>query len=102
MDYIPTFMMPSALQWQNCPRGNLIGLGGKHTSPLSFVTLHVQVQVIAGYDEDVVFLMVPDKSEFSQRVSLVIGTCTIGQIINVIWKSEIDHLSTPWATVRMV
>ena len=22
MDYVPTFMMPSALQWQNCPRGN--------------------------------------------------------------------------------
>ena len=26
----------------------------------------------------------------------------IGRIINVIWESEIDHLSTPWATARMV
>ena len=46
--------------------------------------------------------MVPDESEFSQRVPLVIGTCTIGQIINVILESEIDHLSMPWATARMV
>ena len=81
---------------------NLVGLGGKCTSPLSFIILHVQVQEMAGYDEDIVFLVVPDESEFGRRVPLVIGTCMIGQIINVIWESEIDHLSTPWAMVRMV
>ena len=80
---------------------NLIGLGRKCTSPLGFVILHVQVWEITGYDEDM-FLMVPDESEFSHRVPLVIGTCTIGQIINVIRESEIDHLFMPWATVRMV
>ena len=80
---------------------NLVGLGGKHTSPLGFVILHVQVRDIVGYDEDVVFLMVPNESEFGRRVPLVIGTCTIGRIINVIWESRIDHLSTPWATARM-
>ena len=48
------------------------------------------------------FLMVPDESEFGCRAPLVIGTCTIGRIITVIWESEIDHLSMPWATVRMV
>ena len=81
---------------------NLVGLGGKHMSLLGFVILHMQVQKIAGYDEDVVLLMVPDESEFGWRVPLVIGTCTIGQIINIIQESEIDHLSTPWATARMV
>ena len=81
---------------------NLVGLGGKCTSPLGFIILHMQVWEIAGYDEDVVFLMVSDESEFGHRVPLVIGTCTIGWIINVIWESEIDHLSTPWATARMV
>ena len=80
---------------------NLVGLGGKHTSLLGFVILHMQVWEIAGYDEDVVFLVVPNESEFGQRVPLVIGTCTIGRIINVIQESEIDHLSMPWATVRM-
>ena len=80
---------------------NLVGLGGKCTSLLSFVILHMQVQEITGYDEDVVFFMVPDESEFGWRVPLIIGTCMIGRIINVIWESEIDHLSMPWATARM-
>ena len=80
----------------------LVGLGRKHTSLLSFVILRVQVREIAGYDEDVVFLVVPDESEFGQMVPLVIGTCTIGRIISVIQESEIDRLSMPWATSRMV
>ena len=81
---------------------NLIGLGRKCMSLLGFVILHMQVWEIAGYHENVVFLMVPDESKFGHRVPLVIGTCTISQIINVIWESEIDSLSIPWATVRMV
>ena len=44
---------------------NLVGLGRKCMSSLSFIILHVQVWEIAGYDEDIVFLMVPDESEFS-------------------------------------
>ena len=43
---------------------NLMGLGGMHTSPLKFVILRVQVRGIAGYDEDAVFLVVPDESNF--------------------------------------
>ena len=81
---------------------NLVGLDRKCTSPLSFVILHVQVWEIVGNDEDIVFLVVPDESEFGWRVPLVIGTCTICRIINVIWENEIDHLSIPWATARMV
>ena len=80
---------------------NLVGLGRKCTSPLEFVILHVQVREIAGYDEDIVFLMVPDESKFSCRVPLVIRICTIGWKINVIRESEIDHLSMPWAMTRM-
>ena len=63
---------------------NLVGLGGKCTSLLGFVILHVQVWGITGYDEDTMFLVVPDESEFGRRVPLVVGTCTIGRIINVI------------------
>ena len=63
---------------------NLMGLGRKLTSPLGFVILCVQVRGIAGYDKDAVFLVVPDESEFGWRVPLVVGTCTIGRMINVI------------------
>ena len=51
---------------------NLVGLGGKRTSPLGFVILRVQMWGIAGYDEDVVFLVVPDESDLGQRVPLVV------------------------------
>ena len=75
---------------------NLVGLGRKCTSLLGFVILHMQVREIAGYDEDVVFLVVPNKSDFGHRVPLVIG-----RIINVIQESEIDNLSMPWAMVQV-
>ena len=75
----------------DCPL-NLVGLGGKCTSLLGFIILHVQVQGITGYDEDAVFLVVPDESDFGRRVPLVVGTCTIARIFNVIQESEIDHL----------
>ena len=45
-------------------------------------------------------MVVPDKSEFSRCVPLVIGTCTLGWIINVIKESELDRLSTPWPVAR--
>ena len=80
---------------------NLVGLGGKCTSLFGFVILCMQVREIAGYDEDVVFLVVPDESEFGRRVPLVIGTWMMGRIINIIRESEIDHLSMPWATAPM-
>ena len=63
---------------------NLVGLGGKCTSPLRLIILCMQVREITWYDEDFVFLVVPDESEFGCRVPLVIGTCTIGRIINII------------------
>ena len=80
---------------------NLVGLGRKCTSLLGFVILHMQVREITGYDEDVVLLMVPDESEFGRRVLLVIGTCMIGRIINIMQESEIDCLSTPWVMVQI-
>ena len=80
---------------------NLMGLGGKRTSLLGFVILHVQVQSIAGYDKDAVFLVVPDESDFGWRVPLVVGTCTISRMINVIQESELDSLAMPRSTMRV-
>ena len=79
---------------------NLVGLGGTRTRLLGFVILRVWVNKIAGYDEDMVFLVVPDELEFSWHVPIVIGTCTLEKIINVMKESEMDRLSTPWAMVR--
>ena len=51
-----------------------------------------------GYDEDVVFLVVPD--EFTWHIPIVIGACTLGRIINVIKEGEMDWLLTPWVVAR--
>ena len=80
---------------------NLVGLGGMRTSPLGFVILRMQVRGIAGYDEDMVFLVVPDEFDFGRRVPLVVGTCTISRLINVIRDSEVDSLAMPWSTTRV-
>ena len=56
---------------------HLVGLGGQCTCHLGFIIARLQVQEVAGYEEDVVFLVVPDGSAFGKRVLLVIGTCTL-------------------------
>ena len=45
---------------------HLVGLGGRHTCPLGFVIVRLQVKEVAGYNEDVVFLVVPDGSAFGK------------------------------------
>ena len=79
---------------------NLIGLGSTRTQPLSFMILQVQVTKIARYDEDIIFLVVSDESEFSWCIPLVIETCMLGRIVNVIKESELDRLSISWVMVR--
>ena len=61
----------------------------------------VWVEDIAGYDEDVVFLMGPDESAFTWWVPIVIRTCTLGRIMNVTKESEMDKLSTHWVVARL-
>ena len=57
---------------------HLGGLGGQwHTCPLGFIIVRLQVKEVAGYNEDIVFLVVPDGSTFGKRVPLVIGTCML-------------------------
>ena len=81
-------MMPEFVQAQGYPvlpldklvdyPLHLVGQGGQCTCPLGFVIARLQVKEVARYDEDVVFLVVPDESSFSKIVPLVIDTCTLG------------------------
>ena len=56
---------------------------------------------VTGYDEDAVFIM-SDESEFLRGIPLILGTCTLCRIINVIRESEINRLSVPWAMTQML
>ena len=67
---------------------NLVGLGSMRTHLLGFMILRVQVKEITSYDEDIVFLVVPDESEFSWHVPIMIETCTLGRIINMIRRAR--------------
>ena len=56
----------------------------------------VQVDGVQGYDEDLIALVILDLSNFAAWVPMILGTPTIGHIMNVIKESEIDTLVTPW------
>ena len=90
-------IMPTFVRQYGFPVLPLEDLVNHPLNPLGFIILLVQMREIALYDEDIVLL----EYEFSRRVPLVTGTCTIGRIINIIQESEIDHLCMPWATARM-
>ena len=77
-----------------------VGLGNTYTQPLGYVVIQVQVDGVWGYDEDQIALVIPDFSNFAARVTVILGTPTIGQVINVMREVEMDALATPWVNVR--
>ena len=79
---------------------DLVGIGGWHIHPFGFVIARLQVKEVAGYNEDVVFLVISDQSAFSSWVPLVLGTCMLGRIINIIKESELDQLGPAVVTER--
>ena len=53
-----------------------------------------------GYDEDQIALVIPDFSNFVTRIPVILGTPTIGQVINMMREAEMDALATLWVNVR--
>ena len=54
-----------------------------------------------GYDEDQIALVIPDISNFTARVPVILGTPTISHIVNVMKEKEINALVTPWVNARV-
>ena len=77
-----------------------VGLGNTHTRPLGCIVIWAQVDGVWGYDEDQIALVIPDFSNFATRVHVILGTPTIGQIINMMREVEMDALAMPWADAR--
>ena len=77
-----------------------VGLGNAYTRPLGCVVIQVQVDGVWGYDEDQIALIIPDFSNFTTRVPIILGTPTIGQVVNMIREAEMDTLAMPWAKAR--
>ena len=55
---------------------------------------------VRGYDEDQIALVIPDFSNFATRVPIILGTPTIGPVINIMREAEMDALAMPWANVK--
>ena len=72
-----------------------VGLGNAYTRPLGYVVIQVQVDGVWGYNEDQIALVIPDFSNFSTRVPVILGTPTIGQVVNVMKEAEMDALAMP-------
>ena len=77
-----------------------IGLGNAYTRPLGYVIIWVQVDRVWGYDKDQIALIIPNFSNFAVRVPVILGTPTIGRVINIMKEAEMDALATPWANAR--
>ena len=77
-----------------------IGLGNAYTKPLGYVIIWVQVDGVWGYDKDQIALIIPDFSNFAVRVPIILGTPTIGRVVNVMREAGMDALATPWANAR--
>ena len=69
-----------------------VGLGNAYTRPLGYVVIRVQVDGVWDYDKDQIALIIPDFSNFAVRVPVILGTSTIGQVVNVM-RDGGGHLS---------
>ena len=78
-----------------------IGLGNTYTRLLGYVIIRVQVDGVWGYDEDQIALIIPDHSNFATRVPIILGTPTIGRVINMMKEAEMDALAMPWVNARV-
>ena len=77
-----------------------IGLGNAYTKLLGYIMIWVQVDRVWGYDKDQIALIILDFSNFAVRVPIILGTPTIGQVVNMMREAEMDALAMPWVNAR--
>ena len=61
----------------------------------------VQVDRVQGYDEDQIALVILDLSSFVAWVPMILGTLTIGPVVNVVREKGIDALAIPWVNAHV-
>ena len=103
-------IMPRYVQEHSIPVGPItdlmaskvtcMGLGNAYTRLLGYAVIWFQVDGVWGYDEDQIALIILDFSHFANRVPVILGTPTIGRVVNVMKEAEMDALAMPWANAR--
>ena len=78
------------------------GVGGCSTDgAVGYVIFNVQVEGIPSYNENQVAIVMPDDSSFSKRVPVVLGTCTVHRVVNVMKESEAKTAPLAWQNVKV-
>ena len=77
------------------------GVGGKHTEPLGYIMIRVQIPNAPSYDEDQVALIIEDPSLFSQRCPVILGTPTIFRAVQAMKESELQRVEMAWQHARV-
>ena len=77
-----------------------VGLGNAYTRLLGYVVVQVPVDRVQGYNKDQIALVIQDLSNFTARVLVILGTPTIGRVVNVMKEVEMDALVMLWANAR--
>ena len=78
-----------------------MGLGNAYTRLLGYVVIWVQVDGVWGYNEEQIALVIPDFSTFATRVPIILGMPTIGWVVNIMRKAEMDALAMSWVNARV-
>ena len=78
-----------------------MGLCNAYTRPLGYIVIWVQVDGVRGYDKDQIALVIPDFSNFVIQITVILGTPTISQVVNVMKEAEVDALAMLWANARV-
>ena len=78
----------------------IIGVGGSAVQPKGYVVVNLQVDAANSYNEDAIAIVIPDASGFASRVPMIIGTCTLGRVVEAMKESELDALTPQWDMVR--
>ena len=78
------------------------GVGGCSTDEAAgYVIFNVQVEGIPSYSENQVAIVMPDDSNFSRQVPVVLGTCTVHRVVNVMKESEAKTAPLAWQNVKV-
>ena len=78
----------------------IIGVGGSAVQPKGYIIVNVQVDAANSYNADAIAIVIPDASGFASRVPMIIGTCTLGRVVEAMKESELDTLTPQWDMVR--
>ena len=78
----------------------IIGVGGSAVQPKGYVIVNLQVDAANKYNEDAIAVVIPDASKFASRVPMILGTCTLGRVVEAMKESELESLTPQWDMVR--